>query len=635
MREKPSALFNAAAMAGLLVLARPAQAQDPASVNVSVDATASGSPLEPVWPFFGYDEINYTTSPEGKALLGTLASANRAAVHVRSHFWLNTGDGTPGLKWGSTNVYTEDAAGNPVYSWLLTDGIMDAITTAGALPFVELGFMPQALSTHPDPYRNSSSMLLDGGSVYPPADYAKWASLIRAWATHVDGRYPNVASSWLWELWNEPDFSYWNGTFEEYAKLYDYTESALHEVIPNAALGGPAVAGPGNGFLRQFLQHCATGSNAVTGNVGTRLDLVSFHAKGGVAISGDHVEMNLGSQLRLHRAGFKQVASVSPFKQTPIYITEADPDGCAACPLSSAPADAYRNSPAYGAYEMAMMKHSIELEELVGVKLGGVLTWAFTFPGTPYFAGYRALTTNGIHLPVLGAFQLLGRLSGTRLPLTSSGAHLLDDVLTNSVRDAPELDGMATLDGTSVQVLLWNYHDDLVTVPAAPVHLSIHVPASLGPNVRVSHLRVDESHGDAYTVWVSQGMPASPSPAQVAALKAAMEPSMLEPDKYVTPSAAGTVELDFELPRFGVSLVTLLPAEAGGGGSGGSAGTGDTGASSTLSSPGCGCRVVVAEAPKFSGLFGLGVVALARIRRRWSWRAQRRTHCQETSRAKA
>ncbi len=556
-------------MAGLLALIAPAcgpppaTAPPPAMVTVSVDATAAGTPLARVWAFHGYDEINYTTEPEGRALLGTIAAAHTAPVHVRNHFLLNTGDGTPGLKWGSTNVYTEDAAGNPVYSWALTDGIMDTITAAGAFPFVEIGFMPEALSTHPTPYRNSSSTLLDGGSFYPPTDYAKWAGLIRAWAAHANERYPNVAASWLWELWNEPDFPYWRGTFAEYAQLYDHTESALHDVLPDAALGGPAVAGAGSAFLRQFLQHCATGTNAVTGNTGTRLDLVTFHAKGGVAVVGDHVQMDLGTQLRLHRAGFDAVAGFSQFKQTPIYITEADPDGCAACPASTMPADAYRNSTAYGAYEIAMMKHTIDLEAQQGVKLGGVLTWAFTFPGTPYFAGYRTLATNGINLPVMGAFKLLGRLAGTRVPLTSSGAGTLDDILAGGVRGEPQIDGMATLDGDAVQVLVFHYHDDIVTVAATPVHLTIKVPASFGSSVRVSHLRVDKSHGDAYTVWVSQGMPASPSAAEVAALQAAMDPSPLVPDTTVAVPADGTVTVDFELPRFGVSLVTITPAASG------------------------------------------------------------------------
>jgi xylan 1,4-beta-xylosidase len=623
-RLQPLVLAGALALG--VAFAAPAEAQSapPSTVEVSVDGAGPGTPLRPVWPFFGFDEINYTTSPEGKALLATLASANSAPVHVRSHFLFNTGDGSPGLKWGSTNVYTEDAAGNPVYSWSLTDGIMDAITAAGAFPFVELGFMPEALSTNPSPYRNSSSSMLDGGFVYPPKDYAKWADLVRTWVRHADERYPNVASSWHWELWNEPDIPYWSGTFEEYEKLYDHTESALHEVLPTAALGGPAVAGPAGTFFRRFLEHCASGTNAVTGNTGTRLDLVSFHAKGGVALEGDHVQMNLGSQLRLHRAGFKIVAGFPLFQQTPIYITEADPDGCAACPVSSVPADAYRNSPAYGAYELTMMKHSLELETELGVKLGGILTWAFTFPGTPYFAGYRALTTNGIDLPVLGAFKLLGKLSGTRLALTSTGAHGLDELLTSSVRDQPEIDGMATADGDTVRVLLWNYHDDLLTVPATPVHLSLKVPLSMGASVRVSHLRVDDLHGDAYTVWVKQGRPTNPSTAQVRALEQAMAPESLVPDETVPVSTSGTITLDFALPRFGVSLLTFRPsggeAESGMGGRS-SAGGDNGGPRSNAGQPqgGCACHFGSADPSKVPAtllwLNVVGVFALARRRR--------------------
>jgi len=549
----------AAVAAGALACSSDARA--PATVNITVDATAAGTALERVWPFHGYDEINYTTTPEGSALLGAIAAAHTAPVHVRSHFLFNSGDGTPAMKWGSTNVYSEDAGGNPIYDWTLTDGIMDTLTAARAFPFVELGFMPEALSTHPAPYRNASTIALNGGCFYPPTDYTKWAELVRAWAAHADGRYPDVASSWLWELWNEPDSAYWHGTFDEYARLYDHTEAALHAVISDAPLGGPAVVAPAGDFLTQFLEHCATGTNAVTGATGTRLDLVTFHAKGGTAVAGDHVQMNLGNQLRLHRAGFDAVAAFPQFRQTPIYITEADPDGCAACSASDVPGGAYRNSTAYGAYEIAMMKHTLELEAQVGVKLGGVLTWAFTFPGTSYFAGYRALATNGINLPVMSAFELLGRLAGTRVPVTSSGARTLDDVLADGVRGQPDVDGMATLDGAAIQVLLWNYHDDLVTAAAAPVRLAITVPASFGSSVRVSHLRVDESHGDAYTVWVAQGMPASPTAEQIAALRAAMDPAPLVADATVAVAAGGLVAIDFDLPRFGVSLVTVTPVD--------------------------------------------------------------------------
>jgi xylan 1,4-beta-xylosidase len=553
--------LSLAAIAAAIAGASDAVAQAPATVNVAVDATAAGTPLEKVWPFHGYDEVNYTTTAPGQSLLQTLGAIHTVSPHIRTHFLLNTGDGTPSLKWGSTNAYTEDANGNPIYSFTLLDGIMDSITQAGTLPLVEIAFMPHDLATDPDPYQNSGIYTLDGHCFNPPKDFTKWGNLIRAWATHTKDRYANAETNWQWELWNEPDIGYWHGTPAQYLMLYDYTEAALHQVFPGASLGGPAVAGPGSALFTQFLQHCATGVNAVTGAIGTRLDMISFHAKGGAAIAAGHVELNLGNQLRLHRTGFTAVAAVPQFKQTPIVITEADPDGCAACPVSTNPEDAYRNSPAYGAYEVAMMKRTLELEARVGVKVRGLLTWAFLFNNTPYFAGYRALATNGIHLPVLNAFKLLGSLDGTRLPVTSSGSRTLDDILTNSVRAQADVDAMATRDGQRIQILVWNYHDELVAAAASPVHLAVTVPASFGTRATVSHLRVDDTHGNAYTLWVSQGSPAAPSAAQIAALQQAMQPAAIDPTHQVD-VAAGTVGIDFMLPRFGISLLTLDPVGA-------------------------------------------------------------------------
>ena len=581
---------------------RSAIAQTEARVAIEVDATVAGSPLERVWAYHGYDEPNYTTMPEGRELIQTLSTAHSAPVHLRTHFLFNTGDGTPTMKWGSTNVYTEGADGNPVYDYTLIDQIMDATALAGAFPLVEIGFMPEALSTQPNPYRNSGTYVLDGGCFYPPRDYEKWGTLVTAYATHVKERYPGAESSWQWELWNEPDLPYWQGTFEEYTRLYDYTEAALHSVFPSASLGGPAVAGASSIFLRDFLEHCATGTNAVTGRTGTRLDMVSFHAKGSVAIANEHVQMNLGNQLRLHRAGFEAVKR-SAFADTPIVISEADPDGCAACPLSQIPANAYRNSPAYGAYEIAMMKRSLELANDAEVNLRGVLTWAFTFPDTPYFAGYRALATNGIHLPVLNAFKLLGGLSGDRLPVSSSGARPLVELLATGVRQQPDIDALATIDGDRIQILVWNYHDDLVEAEPSPVTLSVSVPPHFGAHASVTHTRVDDTHGDAHAVWVSQGSPASPSAVELAALREAMEPVVLERGRVVS-LVDGAVSLSFDLPRFGISLFSLAPA--------GSPASG----APPASNDGCSCRLrapVRSDLPVFLALF-LAVTLIRRFR---------------------
>jgi xylan 1,4-beta-xylosidase len=113
-------------------------------VNVDTDRTEGPMPL--VWNFFGYDEPNYTYAPNGKKLLGELAALDGAPVYVRVHNLLTTGDGSSSLKWGSTNVYTEDPSGHPVYSWTILDRIFDTFHDTGVKPLVEIGFMPEALS---------------------------------------------------------------------------------------------------------------------------------------------------------------------------------------------------------------------------------------------------------------------------------------------------------------------------------------------------------------------------------------------------------------------------------------------------------------------------------------------------------
>ncbi len=91
--------------------------QDTADVvRIRVHADQSDGTLAPIWNFFGYDEPNYTYAPNGKKLLGELSALSPAPAYVRVHNLLTSGDGSASLKWGSTNVYTEDAAARPVYS---------------------------------------------------------------------------------------------------------------------------------------------------------------------------------------------------------------------------------------------------------------------------------------------------------------------------------------------------------------------------------------------------------------------------------------------------------------------------------------------------------------------------------------
>ncbi len=120
-------------------------------VTIQVDLTKkTAEQLKPVWSFFGYDEANYTYMKDGKKLLSEIAAASPAPVYVRCHNLLTTGDGSASLKWGSTNAYTEDAKGNTVYNWKITDSIFDTYIKLGMKPLAQIGFMPEALSVKPE-----------------------------------------------------------------------------------------------------------------------------------------------------------------------------------------------------------------------------------------------------------------------------------------------------------------------------------------------------------------------------------------------------------------------------------------------------------------------------------------------------
>jgi xylan 1,4-beta-xylosidase len=150
------------------------------AARIHVDAGSSAGAYKPIWNYFGADEPNYTYAEDGKKLLRELSAIDAATpVYFRPHNLLTSGDGSGSLKWGSTGVYRETADGKPVYDWTITDRIFDNFASTGVRPMVEIGFMPEALSPHPEPYRHDfpKGEIWTGWS-YPPKDYAKWRALI-------------------------------------------------------------------------------------------------------------------------------------------------------------------------------------------------------------------------------------------------------------------------------------------------------------------------------------------------------------------------------------------------------------------------------------------------------------------------
>lgn len=528
-------------------------------VTIEIDASRPLGELKPIWRFFGADEPNYAYMKDGRKLLGQLGRLGAPQVYFRAHHLFTSGDGAHALKFGSTSAYKEDAAGHAVYDWSINDRIFDAYLAAGAKPFVQLGFMPEALSTRPDLYpRNpprDKMVNVKAGQSYPPKDYAKWGELCRRFAQHCVERYGRAeVASWYWEVWNEPNIGYWQGTREEFFKLHDYAIAGVRRALPEARVGGPHTAGgPGGTFLREFLEHCLRGKNHATGEVGTPLDFIAFHAKGAPELVDGRIRMKMGNQLKDIDAAFAVIASFPEFRNTPVIIGECDPEGCAAC---RRPQDAYRNGTMYSSYTAASFPRIVELAEKHGVNLEGALTWAFTFEDQPLFAGFRQLASGGLDLPVLNTFRLFARMGGRRVAVTGGGGHTAETILARNVREHADVSAQAALDGKKLSILLWHYHDDDVPAPAAAVQLKLAGLPATAAAPRLTHYRIDAEHSNAFAAWQKMGSPAQPTADQFAALERAGQLAAATAPEIVL-GTAGRATLALQLPRQAVALLTL------------------------------------------------------------------------------
>ncbi|WP_338874850.1 beta-xylosidase [Spirosoma sp. SC4-14] len=539
-------------------------AQSPSPVSIQVDLAKSQGPLRPIWAWFGYDEPNYTYMKDGKKLLTEIAKLSRVPVFVRAHSLLVTGDGTAALKWGSTNAYTEDAQGKPVYDWTIVDQIFDTYIERGMKPLAQIGFMPEALSSKPQPYRHhwqpgDNYNDIYTGWAYPPKDYAKFATLVYEWVNHSIARYgKKEVESWYWELWNEPNISYWKGTTEEYIKLYDYTADAVKRALPTARIGGPEVTGPNwdvsEKFFRAFLDHVVNGKNYVTGKVGTPLDFITFHAKGAPKVVDGIVQMNMGTQLRDIDKGFEIVASYPTLKKLPIIIGESDPEGCAACSEDLHPQNAYRNGTMYSSYTAASFARKHDLAQARGVNLLGAVTWAFEFEDQPWFRGFRDLATNGVDKPVLNVFRMFGMMQGNRVEVAQNLAYDYRKIKNESVRGEPDINAFAAKDAREAAIMVWNYHDDNKLVASSSV--TVQVKGVPGQRVLLQHYRIDQQFSNSYEVWKAMGSPKNPTAEQIAALEKAGQLQLLTSPEWINVKD-GTTTLSFSLPRQGVSLLKL------------------------------------------------------------------------------
>ena len=476
------------------------------SAQVTVDAADDQGPLTRVWESIGYDEINWTYTPTGKRLLKTFQEFSGHSYYVRPHYVFCSGSGFGIPHWGSGNVYHEDDNGNPYYDFTIVDQTYDAIVNAGHHVLVELGFTPRDLvppEAEQHPVREQPHHLhrLRGRRLGLPAPGLRQvgrpdrgATPATAWSATARMK----SSSWLWELWNEPDIYYWRGTPEQFNELYTVTAKAIRSVLPNGMVGGPTVTSGGLEFMKGFLEYTSVAQRAV----GLRL---LPHQGLPVPDPGvrDRSERRAKEQLNPSstkmlfdiRSFNRAIAEFEQYRDLPAIVDECD----AAVPAHFGRYDnanyEFQNTEYYPVFQVKLMKKILDLNATEIVSVAQATSWSFYFEGERYFEGTRSfLTAGGIEKPFLNGYRMLSKLGANRVAATSTAAWRVSELDDTDGSSMPEeIDSLASRheDGT-VAVLVWRHTDDQYQTDEAETAVSVTVQGLAGQGaIELSHYRID------------------------------------------------------------------------------------------------------------------------------------------------
>ncbi|MGQ9631604.1 MAG: GH39 family glycosyl hydrolase [bacterium] len=536
-----------------------AKSKDDGVVKLRVDCGIELGRLDHIWRSIGYDEINWTYTPRGKRIYTEIKKLSDGPYYVRNHNAFTSGNGLSGPAAGSGNVYREDGRGNPIYDWTILDQVYDTFTANNCKALTELGFMPDDLAIDPPEGFTRHMTIPNDRCAFPPKDYRKWSDLVREAIKHVSERYgEDEVASWYWELWNEPDIPhhYWQGTLEEYCKLYDYSVAGVMRANPRTHIGGPGVAGSPQ-FLDDFLKHCAEGENAVTGERGARLDFISFHTKGASwPKSRDEVVKPSLKRMIDHLYSYRErIVKYPQFSSLPCFFDECDPSVGTILGVYDNPSYEFRNNEYYPAFLCRLAKNLLDFKMHFKFNLELFTSWAFYFEGKRFFEGNRTLFTNeNIRKPVFNAFVMLSHLGDTRISLIGPYSK---EPIPYPAYEFP-VDGLASRKGNkSVQVLVWNFDDDPKAVGDRKIEVTIeNLPFDA---VRYKQYRIDRDHSNSYTEWVRQGRPQDPTPEQLMAIKHREGLELAEFLEYWD-LEDHTFKRTFVLPMHGVALIELTPA---------------------------------------------------------------------------
>lgn len=407
------------------------------------------------------------------------------------------------------------------FNFTYLDQIFDTMREHRVKPFVELGFMPEALAS------GEQTIFWWKGNVTPPADWDEWASLVTALARHWIERYGlDEVRTWPFEVWNEPNLQgFWKDADQAaYFRLYETSARALKAVDSELQVGGPAICGGWDHWIDDFLRFVKT--NEVP------LDFFSRHLYAGKTPTLTTPEFLYQPMSRPHEPleelrSVRKRISENGYPDLPLCITEFN--------TSWHPQNPIHDTPYNAAYLARLLSESGDYVESLSY-------WTFSdvFEETDvgqslFYGGFGMIARHGILKPTYHLFSFFNRM----------GEEILHRDSQCLITRRP--------DG-AVALAAWNPVQTQATSDDQR-SLAVSVPWDSGRALALRR-RVSEEWANPWGLWRRLGRPRNPDRAVIDALKDSAAPriesAVLEPN-------AGALEIQLTLTRNEVTLIEFTP----------------------------------------------------------------------------
>ena len=532
------------------------------TISINVDASQIIRPFNHFYRAVGYANVDYTYTRPFRKMYDYLSSFHNHPRYMRLHNILTAhGRGDyyllhEGSDYGNPrdrtthfdNVVTLDASGKLTFNWDVVNRVYDILVEHNIKPIVETHHVPTCL-VRPD----SSDFAHE-----PPQDFRQWGEVIQTFTAHVVDRYGlDEVKQWYFEIWNEPDNSLaFRGDPRLFMALYDYMEHGIHSVDPSLKVGGPATKQAEEAFMifEAFLKHCAHEPNYVTGQIGTRVDFISVHCKGGRP---PHVNCPSTRIMFNSLRDYLDILKAYPeFRGVEFINDESDVVWAGNRGIKDFNWMNFRNTHYFPGFVCKMVNMYCDVvEDEYDANLTIVdsdnchLQWErYLFSGnrSQFTPLVEYPSTDLITKPAFNAYVMLGRLLDQRLAVRCG---------TDGFGE--KFGVLATSDDESIAFMAWNFEDGMdEEVNARRINVTVaNLPFS--GDYHLIHYRIDATHSNAYAAWKAIGKPAQPSIEQIKTLREREGLALFEPVKAI--HLEGEFSANLDLPMHAVSLLLLVP----------------------------------------------------------------------------